>query len=260
MTDLRTTTSRDGTRLAYDVHGSGPALVYVTGATCFRRFWPIVQDSKAFAKAFTVYTYDRRGRGDSDDGLPWSVEREVDDIEAVIDAAGGTASVYGHSSGAVLALEASLRLPHKIAKTVLYDAAYVHDAAEKADYERLAQQVRELLAGGDDTAALKTFLRGIGMPGAFTALLPLVPGWRTMKALAPTIAYDLALTRDLPPLAKAQSVTVPTQVIVGQKSPPGLHVVARQLAGAIPHAELVELAGQGHLVSARRLLPVLCES
>lgn len=101
---MRTTTSRDGTVLAYDVYGSGPALIYITGAICFRSFMPIVQDAKAFAKEFTVYNYDRRGRGDSGNTLPWSVAGEVEDIEALIDAAGGKAYLYGHSSGAVLAL------------------------------------------------------------------------------------------------------------------------------------------------------------
>src|SRR5687768_2726917 len=113
---VRYTTSKDGTRLAYEVQGAGPALIYITGATCFRAFFPIRQDVKVFAKSFTVYSYDRRGRGDSGDnsvGQPWSVEREVEDVEALIDAAGGQAILYGHSSGAVLALETASRLPSK---------------------------------------------------------------------------------------------------------------------------------------------------
>ena len=88
---MKTTKSKDGTTLAYDVYGSGPALIYITGASCFRSFKPIMQDVKVFAKEFTVYNYDRRGRGDSGNTLPCSLEREVEDIEAMIDAAGGTA-------------------------------------------------------------------------------------------------------------------------------------------------------------------------
>jgi len=254
---MRTTTSRDGTRLAYDVRGSGPPLIHVTGATCFRSFLPIVSDAKAFATAFTVYTYDRRGRGDSGDTLPWSVDREVDDIEAMIDAAGGTALVYGHSSGAVLALEASLRLGRKVRKAMLYDVPYAHDATEVAEFGELGQRVRRCLEQDRHAAALTTFLRGIGMPRALTSALPLVPGWRTMKALAPTLAHDIALTSGLPPLERAAAVTVPTLVMVGQKSPAGLHAVAQALAAAIPGAEHVELRGQGHLASAKALLPVL---
>lgn len=116
MSKMGTVESRDGTTLAYDIYGSGPALIYITGASCYRSFFPVVQDAKAFAKQFTVYNYDRRGRGDSTDTQPYAIDREVEDIEALIDAAGGRASLYGHSSGAVLALEAALLLGEKIDK------------------------------------------------------------------------------------------------------------------------------------------------
>lgn len=254
---VTTTTSKDGTVLAYDVYGTGPPLIYVTGASGFRSFRPVVADAKAFAKAFTVYSYDRRGRGDSGDTAPWTVEREVEDIEALIEIAGGTAFVYGHSSGAALALEAALALGDKVRKVVLYDASYVHDEAEKAGYRVLSERVDRLLRDGRNAKAMKVFLRGIGMPRAFTALLPLVPGWRTMKALAPTLAYDIALTSDLPPTGRAARLTVPARVIVGQQSPAGLHDVAQLLATAIPGAEYRQLPGQGHLVSAKALMPEL---
>lgn len=254
---MKTTQSQDGTTIAYDVYGSGPALIYITGASCFRSFMPVVQDAKAFAKEFTVYNYDRRGRGDSGDTLPWTVEREVEDIAAMIDASGGTAYLYGHSSGSVLALEAALRLGNKVQRVVLYDASYVHDEAEKTEYALLCQTIHTLLAAGKNAAAMRTFLQGIGMPKIFVALLPLFPGWRTMKALAPTLAYDIALTSDLPPVARAAEVAVPTQIIVGQKSPASLHDVANQLTHAIPNAMFAELPGQDHIVSAKALLPRL---
>jgi pimeloyl-ACP methyl ester carboxylesterase len=254
---MKTTRSKDGTTIAYDVYGSGPPLIYITGASCFRSFMPVVGDAKAFAKEFTVYTYDRRGRGDSGNTLPWAVEREIEDIDALIDAAGGKAYIYGHSSGAVLALEAALRLGNKVQKVVLYDAPYVHDQQEKARYSLLSRTVQTLLASGKNAAAMRTFLSGIGMPKIFVALLPLFPGWRTMKALAPTLAYDIALTSDLPPVGRAAKVTVPTHVIVGQKSPASLHAVANQLAQAIPAATFAELPGQDHLASAKAVLPRL---
>jgi pimeloyl-ACP methyl ester carboxylesterase len=254
---MKTVQSKDGTTLAYDVYGSGPALIYITGASCFRSFMPIVQDAKAFAKDFTVYNYDRRGRGDSTDTQPYAIEREVEDIEALIDAAGGRASLYGHSSGAVLALEAALRLGDKIDKIVMYDASYVHDEAEKSQYSTLSQKVHALLQSGKNARAMTTFLAGIGMPKVFVYLVRLMPGWKTMAALAPTLAYDIALTRNLPPLGRAAQVTVPVQVIVGEKSPAGIHDVARQLTKAIPGATFIQLAGQDHMVSAKALLPVL---
>lgn len=254
---MRTTQSRDGTTIAYDVYGNGPALEYITGASCFRSFMPIVKDAKAFAKEFTVYNYDRRGRGNSGDTLPWTVEREVEDIETMIDAAGGEVYLYGHSSGAVLALEAALRLDGKVRKVVMYDASYTHDETEKAQYALLSRAIHNLLATGKNAAAMRTFLKGIGMPNVFVSLLPLFPGWRTMKALAPTLAYDIALTSDMPPVERAAAVTVPTLILVGQKSPVRLHDVANQLTQAIPNAQFAELAGQDHMVGAKALLPRL---
>lgn len=254
---MQITRSRDGTTLAYDVYGSGPPLVYITGASCFRSFWPIVQDAKAFAREFTVYNYDRRGRGDSTDTPPYTLEREVEDVEAIIDAAGGRASLYGHSSGAVLALEAALRLGGKVDRIVIYDPPYVHDETEKAQYAELGERVHRLLASGKNGQAMTTFLKGIGMPKLFVYLMRIMPGWRTMAALAPTLAYDIALTRDLPPLDRAAHVAVPVQVVVGEKSPAGVRQVGSQLSQAIPGAAFVQLPGQDHMVGAKALLPVL---
>ncbi|MBW7476699.1 alpha/beta hydrolase [Paenibacillus oenotherae] len=254
---MKTTRSKDGTTLAYDVYGNGPALIYITGASCYRSFKPIVQDARVFAAEFTVYNYDRRGRGDSGNTLPYSIEREIEDIEAMIDAAGGKAYLYGHSSGAVLALEAALRLGSKVQKVVMYDASYVHDEKEKAEYKQLSQTIYKLLDHGKRAEAMRTFLKGIGMPKIFVWLLPLFPGWRTMKALAPTLAYDIALTQDLPPVERAARIAVPTQIIVGEKSPASIHDVGYQLTKAIPNVKFVKLAGQDHMVNAKKLLPLL---
>jgi pimeloyl-ACP methyl ester carboxylesterase len=173
-------------------------FTYITGASCHRLFMPIVQDAKIFATEFTVYNYDRRGRGDSGNTLPYTMEHEIEDIEAMIDVAGGTAYLYGHSSGAVLALEAALRLGSKVKKVVMYDAPYVHDEERKIEYKQLREHINKLLEGGKNAEAMTTFLKGIGMPKVFVWLLPLFPGWRTIKALAPTLAYDIALTQDMP--------------------------------------------------------------
>ena len=254
---MKTVQSKDGTILAYDVYGSGPALIYITGASCFRSFMPIVQDAKAFAREFTVYNYDRRGRGDSTDTQPYTIEREVEDIAALIDVTGGKANLYGHSSGAVLALEAALRFGDSINKVVMYDPPYVHDEAEKREYHGLSQRVQTLLRDGNNAQAMTTFLKGIGMPKPFVYLLRLMPAWKTMKALAPTLAYDMAMTRDLPPLERAAHVRVPVHVMVGKKNPAGMYDVARQLANAIPGATFMALEGQDHMVSAKALLPHL---
>lgn len=257
MKVTKTTQSKDGTTLVYDIYGVGPALIFITGASCFRSFGPVVKDAKAFAKEFTVYNYDRRGRGESTDTPPYAIEREVEDVGAMIDAAGGKASLYGHSSGAVLALEAALRFGHKVDRVVMYDPPYVHDEAEKAQYNQLGQQVHNLLQDGKNAQAMRTFLKGIGMPKIFVSLLWFMPDWKRMVTIAPTLAYDIALTCDLPPVDRASQLSVPTQVIVGEKSPAGMHDVAEQLTNAIPNANYIKLAGQDHMVSAKVLLPLL---
>lgn len=256
---METTTSRDGTQIAYDVHGDGPALVYITGATCSRTFLPVVRDSKIFSSAFRIVTYDRRGRGASGDTPHWSAAREVEDIEALIEALGGEAFLYGHSSGAVLAMHAARTLGQKVRGLMMYDAPWVHDATEREEYALLRAQVELLLDKGRNASATRRFLTGIGMPRWFVALLPLLPGWRTIVALAPTLKYDLALTADLPPLHLAADVRVPTHVLVGERSPSQLHGVARALAQAVPGATLMTVPKQDHMVAAKSLLPLLIE-
>jgi pimeloyl-ACP methyl ester carboxylesterase len=253
---MKTIQSKDGTILSYDVYGSGPALIYITGAICFRNFSPVVKDAKTFASEFTVYNYDRRGRGDSTDTKPYTVEREVEDIEAMIDAAGGKAFLYGHSSGAVLALEAALHLPNKVIKATLYDPSYT-SASEKSGYSLVRQEVMALLHQKKNAQALKRFLIGIGMPKAFVFFLPLMPGWRTMKALAPTLEYDMFMTRDTPPVDRAAEVKIPMHIIYGEKSPSSIHEAAKDLAKAIPNSQLSMMTGQDHMVSAKALLPLL---
>lgn len=254
---MNITRSKDGTTLAYDTYGSGPPLIYVTGAICFRTFGPIVKDAKEFSREFTVYLYDRRGRGDSGNTLPYSIEREVEDIEAIVDAAGGSAFLYGHSSGAVLALEAAMQIPDKISKVVLFDASYVHDEKEKGEYSLLRRKVSALLHGGKGARALREFLAGIGVPKIFTCFLPLMPGWGRMKKLAPTLEYDMLLTSDLPPVDRAARIRVPMQILYGEKSPIGIQNVARQLAHAIPNSKLSQLTGQNHMADAKAVLPFL---
>ncbi len=250
-------TSVDGTTIAYDIAGDGPPLVYVTGACCFRRFKPVASDAAVFSTRFRVITYDRRGRGDSADAGPWSLDREVEDLESMIDALGGEAFVYGHSSGAVLALHAADRLGAKVLGVALYDAPWVPDETARAEYAVLRTEVEERLEAGRRAAALRRFLVGIGMPKAFVALLPLTPGWRTMTALAPTLRYDLALTAGLPPTEVAARLRVPVHVLVGEKSPPDVHEVAHTLARALPDGAVTTLPGQDHMVSGSALLPEL---
>jgi pimeloyl-ACP methyl ester carboxylesterase len=253
---MKTVVSKDGTTIAYDVSGSGPALIFIAGATCFRNFMPIKADAKAFAKDFTVYNYDRRGRGDSGNTMPYDRQRELEDIEALIDAAGGKAMLYGHSSGAVLALEAALLFPEKISKVAIYDAAYVHSESEKSEYGQLIRKVKGLISEAENAKALRTFLVGIGMPKVFVYMLRLMPGWKTMKALSPTLLYDMDLTKDLPPLNRLAKIRVPSAIYYGEKSPVSMASVGKQIAGVIEGSQLVEMKGQDHMVNAKVLSPI----
>lgn len=257
MADVSITTSRDGTTIAYEVTGSGRPLIFVTGAICHRTFRPVRQGAATLSESFRVVSYDRRGRGDSTDTAPWSLEREVEDIEALIDTVGGRAFIYGHSSGAVLALHAARRLAPKVEGVVLYDASWVADEAGAAHYATVYADVEAVLDQGRGGAAIKQFLVGIGMPRLFTTVLPLMPGWRRLVALAPTLRYDMSLTATPPPLDVAALVSVPTHVMVGERSPEELHRVADALGASIPGATHEILAGQDHMVSEKVLLPSL---
>ncbi len=256
-TGFQTTTSADGTNLAYEIHGDGPPLVYVTGAICHRTFRPIRSGAKVLGSAFRVLTYDRRGRGDSGGSGLWSLDREIEDISALIDELGGSALLYGHSSGAVLAMHAAHRLGDRVQRVVMYDASWVADDTEAATYAGLRTEVDVLLARGRHGRAIQHFLVGIGMPRVFAALLPVMPGWRRLRALAPTLCHDMDLTAQPPPLQVAAEIAVPVHVMVGERSPGELHRVAIAVTAAIPGATHEVLSGQDHMVSEKVLLPSL---
>lgn len=254
---MKTILSKDGTPLAYDIYGSGPALIFITGATCFRLFEPVLHDVQVIAQEFTVYNYDRRGRGDSGNTLPYVIERELEDIEAMLEAAGGKAYLYGHSSGAILALEATLRLNGKVSKLVMHDPAYASDEADQNEFEKMGQELEALLAKGKNEEAISFFLQGIGLPPEVITGMQHSPQWATMEALAPTLAYDTRLASSLAPVERISQLTTPTLIVIGEESPPSIHEVAHQLGQALPKAERSQLAGQDHLADPEVLLPVL---
>ena len=249
--------SKDGTSIAYDVSGSGPVLIYVTGAICHRTFFPVKKDVEILSKDFTVYNYDRRGRGDSGSSQHCSLQNEIEDLEALIDESGGSAFIMGHSSGAVLALEAALSIPNKILKVVSHDASYVHDDKEKLEYSILRKQVNDFIKAGNNSGAIRAFLKGIGMPKVFVYLLPLFPGWNKIKALAPTLEIDMSLTCDMPPVQKFSKILIPVCIIVGEKCPKSILDVAKLLNNAIPNSLHIKLDGQDHMADTKVVLPVI---
>lgn len=251
--------SRDGTRIAYDVYGSGPTLIYCTGAGSFRTSRPVVRAAKTFANSFTLFCYDRRGRGDSGNFPPYAIERELEDIEAMINVAGGRASLFGHSTGAVLALEAALRFSHKIDHLVLYEPAYAYDQADRQRNEQLRQAIQNLLHEGKRAQALSYFLKWSGTPLLSSFLLRISPAWKSMLDLAPSLLYDIELSLLNAPIEQAARLELPVLLVVGEKSPPSIQMVGQCLSEVIPDASFMRVSGQGQMVCSKVMLRVLSD-
>jgi pimeloyl-ACP methyl ester carboxylesterase len=260
---MPTVISKDGTPIAFDRSGSGRPLILVDGALCYRAFGPMGSLAKLLAPHFTVFTYDRRGRGESGNGKPYAVERELEDLDALIREAGGSAYAYGVSSGAGLALEAANRgLP--ITRLAVYEPPYIVDdgiAPIPPDYvARLNGLVRE----GRPGDAVKMFMRTVGTPGFFIAVMQVTPVWPKLKAVAHTIANDITIMgegqRGRPfPKGRWDGVRVPALVMNGGKSPEWMKNSVRAVADALPNAQHRTLDGQTHMVKAKVQAPVLKE-
>ena len=256
-------TSDDGTAIAYERQGDGPALIIVDGALTTRRSESKSQLVELLSPRLTVYVYDRRGRGDSGDTAPYAIAREIEDIGALIGEAGGSAALYGHSSGACLALEAALVLGRvQVSKLAMYEAPYDDDPAARESWERYLADMKAALADGRPGDAAALFIAFVGTPAKEIEGMRRAPFWPGMEAVAPTLAYDHAtlLGKDRSvPLGRASKVAVPTLVMHGEKGAPFMAETARTLQRAIPGAELLVLAGQGHNVSPQALAPALAE-
>ncbi len=255
---MSTVISKDGTKIAYEKTGSGPALILVDGALCYRAFGPMPDLAKLLASHFTVYTFDRRGRGESTNSRPFAVAREVEDIEALIDAAGGTAFVYGISSGACLALEAAIRLGKKVKKLAMYEAPYNSDPTFRKPWKDYTQHLAEALADGRRGDAVALFMKLVETPAEQVEGMRQAPVWPMFEAVAPTLAYDAAEIGEdrSAPVKRAAKVVSPALVMNGTAIPFMLDT-ARALAKAIPGAKQRTLEGQTHNVDAQVLAPEL---
>jgi pimeloyl-ACP methyl ester carboxylesterase len=254
------TPSRDGTAIAYERMGEGPPLILVDGALCSRAFGPMPKLAPLLAGQFTVYTYDRRGRGDSGDTAPYAKDREIEDLAALIGVAGGTAALCGLSSGAALALEAAAAgLP--VTGVVAYEPPYVEPDGATRGREH-PRRLAELLAAGDRGGAVKYFMRAmVGVPAPFVVMMSLMPGlWRKLKAVGHTLPYDCAVMGDFTvPAGRLAQVKVPSLVMHGSKTDARLKRAAAAVAGAIPGARARTLDKQTHNVSAAVLAPAVTE-
>jgi pimeloyl-ACP methyl ester carboxylesterase len=254
-------TSSDGTTIAFDRLGDGPPVIVVGGAACHRALTgPTAEE---LAKHFTVFNYDRRGRGDSGDTAPYAVEREIEDFAALVAEAGGTASVYAHSSGAGLALHAAAHgLP--IAMLVLHETPYVPDGEEERRISReYAEKLKTILAEDRRGDAVELFFTTVGMPREMVDGMRGTPRWAVLEAMAPTLAYDSEIMGDstggTAPTDLVGRVTTETLVLCGGASPAWMTEVARQVADALPNGRLSILEGQEHVVPPEALVPVLAE-
>lgn len=263
-----TTTSADGTAIAYERFGEGTPLVLVGGAFNDRQS-PVagvpLARWLADAGVGAVYAYDRRGRGDSGDTPPYDPEREVEDLAAVIDAAGGAAGVFGHSSGAALALRAAtagIGVTRVAAFEPPFTGAAVPpddgDPTQRHPGQDLAAQIDELVRAGERGAAVELFQISIGIPAEVVEQTRHAPFRPALDAIAHTLVYDLrVLGSGAVPVDALRAVDVPTLVVVGGASPEPLQVAARAVADAVPGASLAVLDGLDHSAGTDDLAPVL---
>lgn len=277
---MRTITSKDGTTIAFDQYGQGATVILVTGALGVRSPHPMSRQlAELISRNFTVIDYDRRGRGDSGNTLPYAVQREVEDIEALIDVAGGSAFLYGLSSGGVLALEAASKLPNKVKKLAMYEPPFIIDDSRPPVPKDYVAQLNAAIAAGRPGAAVEIFMtKALLIPPEFVAQMrnaPMSqsfgddagmqpPEWADMEKVAHTLPYDGMVMGDtmsgkpLPP-KKWFSNRAPTLVITGENSEAFFHEGARALVNALPKVQHRILEGQDHAVSPEALAPVLTE-
>jgi pimeloyl-ACP methyl ester carboxylesterase len=257
---MRTVKSKDGTIIAYDRLGQGPALILVGGALEQRAMHSQTPEYTAqLGQYFTVFDYDRRGRGDSTDTQPYAVEREIEDIETLVAEAGGSAFLLGNSSGAALALEAAIELGDRIKGLAMYEAPYNSDEAGRQGWKAYTKRLNELVAAGRRADALVHFMMLTGMPEEQVPAARQHPMWPLWEGAALSLAYDAAVLGEesAVPTERAARVSVPTLIMNGGASYPFMRVAAGELAQAIPNAQHRILEGQTHEVAPDVLASVL---
>jgi pimeloyl-ACP methyl ester carboxylesterase len=252
---MESVTSKDGTSIAFDRSGQGPSVVLVSGGSVDRS--SNVPLARELAGDFTVLNYDRRGRGPSGDTPPYAIEREIEDIEAVIGAAGGEASLYGSSSGAVLAMFAAEAGP-PLAKLAMWEPPFIPEGVPRPPEDQVEQYERMVAQGRRGDAVEYFMSKVVGLPPEFVEGARQQPFWAATEALAHTLAYDARIMGDYRiPVDRAAGVKVPTLVIAGGAEMPWMRDTATALAEALPEGEVRLLDGQGHDVDPKVLAPAL---
>jgi pimeloyl-ACP methyl ester carboxylesterase len=248
--------SADGTILAYDRFGQGPPLIMVVGAFNDRSTTEPL--ARALEPRVTVFNYDRRGRGSSGDTAPYSIDREIDDIDALITEAGGSAAVFGYSSGAILSLRAAAR-GLAITKLALYEPPFRVDDSPPTPRRDLAERLAALVATGQRGDAVELFQReAVGIPEEIVAQLRHAPFRPQLEAIAHTLVYDATIVGDRSLSTELiASIATPTLVLTGDRSAPGLRGAAQAVAAALPNGRYFSLVGQTHDINPEATAPVL---
>ncbi len=258
-------TSKDGTKIAYERQGSGPTLILVGGSLddgSENR-----QHMSELAKYFTVYDYARRGRGESGDTQPYALEREIEDIEALIAEAGSPAYLFGASSGGALMLEAAMAGVNAD-KLAVYEVPYMVEDYMITGWQDYRKQLDTALANDDRDQALALFMRLAGSSEEDVEGAKQSEYWPGMLKVAPTLAYDAACLGDgRVPAERLATITQPTLVLtgtvmaeeMGELQPSFFADAAKLIAESIPHAEYKALEGQSHIVDSATLAVALNE-
>ena len=247
----KTVTSKDGTTIAFEQSGVGSVIVLVDAALADRA--GTAKLAPLLAESFTVINYDRRGRGKSGDTISYTIDREVEDIAALIEAAGCEVHLFGSSSGAVLALEAASKLGAKVKRLFLYEPPFIVDDSQPPLNSGLAAQINQLVMDGKHNDAVKLFFtKGMSIPAlGVTAMRFLMPGWSEMTRIAHTIPYDLAILEGTQsgkplPVKRWETLITPTLVMVGSRSESFFHSGAKALAKLLPTVQYKVLEGGSH--------------
>jgi pimeloyl-ACP methyl ester carboxylesterase len=249
--------SKDGTDIAIDKSGDGPPVILVCGGSVDR--WSNAGVAAQLAPRFSAWNYDRRGRGDSGDTPPYAIDREIEDIDAVLKAAGGSAFIFGSSSGAALAMLAAARLKG-ITKLAMWEPPYIQDPAARPPADQVQQYERMIAEGRRGDAAEYFMAKVVRMPPEFVAQARSMPWWPAQEALAHTLAYDARIMGDYSlPAKQAASVTIPTLVLTGGSSFPFMHETAKALVDVLPKGQYRLLEGQSHDVAPDVIGPALAE-
>lgn len=258
---MRSIRSKDGTNIAFEITGQGPALILITGALNYSKFGVVGDLVPLLSDKFTVINYDRRGRGQSQSDSPWSIAKEIEDIDALIEIAGGSAHLYGHSAGAALALLTAAALGKRVSSTAAYEPPLCSGWRDELQTRLGIWQFKQLTSQGKNLELITRFMRYVGMDGTLIEETLASEHRDALIAMAPTLSYEARILLHTSHFMRHQArlVTQPVYLLAGDQSFATVLKVQRRLARALPSARTLVISGQTHAVEAKVLAPILEE-